>query len=359
MPESLHATAPAFIPPFPGSVAKYLKPDSPFQRVHGTIFPFLARRGGRVVGRIAAVINRSHNARYGDTTGFFGFFECEDNAEIARALLDQAAAVLRAHGLTAMRGPYNPSINDECGLLVDSFDLPPCLGFTWNPAYYEPLLLAAGFTAVRSLVGMHLPMAGVPTPDRLEKLANRVAARSKMTLRPISIPRLEEELKIVHEVYNDTLERNWGFVPIAMEDLLGAADDMRAFADPKIILIAEKDGEAAGVALTLPDFNQILAGLQRVPHWLRLPVILWRMKTRTITSCRQTVYGILPRFRDRGLHAWLLREQFARARARYPSAELGWMEENNAEIIGNSEMLGAYINRTFRIYERPIPLASV
>jgi len=358
VPETLHGTEPGFIPPFPGSVAKYLKPDSPFQRVHGTIFPFLARRGGKVVGRIAAVVNRSHNARYGDTVGFFGFFDCEDNAEIARALFDRAASVLREHGLTAMRGPYNPSINDECGLLVDSHDKPPCIGFTWNPAYYEPLLLQAGFVGVRNLVGMHLPMAGVPTPERLERMANRVAARSKMTVRPISLPKLEKELEIVHAVYNDTLERNWGFVPIAMEDLLGAADDMRAFADAKIILIAEKDGEPAGVALTLPDFNQILHGLQRVPHLLRLPVILWRMKTRKITSCRQTVYGILPQFRDRGLHAWLLREQFARARDRYPSAELGWMEENNVEIIANGELLGGFVNRTFRIYERPIPFAA-
>jgi len=326
--------------------------------VHGTIFPFLAERDGRVVGRIAAIVNRSHNARYGDTVGFFGFFECENNPETARALVEKAAAVLREKGFTAMRGPYNPSINDECGLLIDSFEKPPCIGFTWNPPHYEALLLAAGFTGVRDLVGMHLPMAGVPTPDRLERLANRVAARSKMTLRPISIKNLEEELKIVHEVYNDTLERNWGFVPIDMEDLLGAADDMRAFADPNIILIAEKDGEPAGVALTLPDFNQILAGLQRVPHWLRLPVILWRMKTHKITECRQTVYGILPRFRDRGLHAWLLREQFARARARYPSAELGWMEENNIEIIANGTMLGGYVNRRFRIYEQPLAPAG-
>lgn len=354
MAETLHGTDPRYIPPFPGSVAKYLKPSSAFQRVHGEIFPFVATRDGCDVGRIAAIIYRSHNARYGDAVGFFGFFESEDNPETALALIERAAAVLRERGLTSMRGPYNPSVNDECGLLISGPETAPPIGFTWNPAYYERLLLDAGFVGVRDLVGMHLPMAGVPTPDRLERLAVRVEARSKMTLRPISLGRLEEELRIVHEVYNHTLERNWGFVPIDMEDLLAAADDMRAFADPNIILIAEKDGEPAGVALTLPDFNQILAGLQRVPHWLRLPVIFWRMKTKKITSCRQTVYGILPRFRDRGLHAWLLREQFARARARYPSAELGWMEANNAEIIANGEMLGAFVNRRFRIFERPV-----
>jgi hypothetical protein len=139
-----------------------------------------------------------------------------------------------------------------------------------------------------------------------------------------------------------------------MEDLLGAADDMRAFADPNIILIAEKDGEPAGVALTLPDFNQILAGLQRVPHWLRLPVILWRMKTRKITTCRQMVYGVLPKFRDHGLHAWLLREQFSEAKKRYPFAELGWMEANNEPIFAACKEVGGFHNRTWRIYEKSL-----
>ncbi len=350
----MHGTDPGFIPPFPGSVAKYLEPGSAFQRVHGKILPFLAARDGRIVGRIAAVVNRSHNERYRDSVGFFGFFESENDPETARALFDRAGAALREHGLTSMRGPYNPSINDECGLLVEGFDTSPPIGFPWNPAFYEALLLDAGFTGVRNLVGLHLPLANAPTPERLERLAVRVEARSKMTLRPIDLKNLERELEIVHAVYNHTLERNWGFVPIAMEDLLAAADDLRAFADPKIILIAERDGEPAGVALTLPDFNQILAGLQRLPHWLRLPVILWRMKTRRITCCRQTVYGILPQFRDRGLHAWLLREQFARARDRYVAAEIGWVEENNEEIIANSTMLGASRNRVFRIFERAV-----
>ena len=287
--------------------------------------------------------------------GFFGFFDCENDAGTARALFDQAAAVLRAHGRTSMRGPYSPSINDECGLLVqEGGRLEPCIGMTWNPFHYEPLVLAAGLQPVRELVGFDLPMDRLEVPDRLRRLGDRAARRAKLRLRPIDLKKLEQELEIVHEVYNDTLGRNWGFVPVSMEDLLGAADDMRAFADPNIILIAEKDGEPAGVALTLPDFNQILAGLQRVPHWLRLPVILWRMKTRRITACRQMVYGVRPKFRDHGLHAWLLREQFSEAKKRYPFAELGWIEANNEAIMAACREVGGFPNRTWRIYEGPL-----
>ncbi len=351
----LHGKTPGFVPPFPGSVVKYLKPDCAFQRVHGTIFPFIARRDGKPVGRIAAIVYRSHNTRYQDTTGFFGFFDCEDNPETARALFDQAASVLREHGLTSMRGPYSPSINDECGLLVwEGGAIEPMIGLTWNPAYYEKLVLDAGLTQIRELVGFDLPMDRLEVPDRLRRLGDRAERRAKLRLRPIDLKKLDEELEIVHEVYNDTLSRNWGFVPIDMADLLGAADDMRAFADPNIILIAEKDDQPAGVALTLPDFNQLLSGLQRYPHWLRLPVILWRMKTRKITACRQMVYGVLPKFRDHGLHAWLLREQFSEAKKRYPFAELGWMEANNEPIFAACKEVGGFHNRTWRIYEKPL-----
>lgn len=359
MPETLHTANPAFIPPFPGSVAKYLKPGSPFQRVHGKIFPFVATRYGRPVGRIAAVIYQSHNDRYHDTVGFFGWFDCENNPETARALFEKAAAVLKENGRTSMRGPYSPSINDECGLLVwDAANRGPCIGLTWNPPYYESLVLAAGLEPVRDLHGYDLPMERLEVPDRLQRLSERAEKRAKLRLRPINLKKLEKELEIVHEVYNDTLGRNWGFVPISMDDLLGAADDMRSFADPDIILIAEKDGEPAGVALTLPDFNQILAGLQRVPHWLRLPVILWRMKTRKITACRQMVYGVIPKFRDHGLHAWLLREQFSEAKKRYPLAELGWMEENNTQILAACTLVGGFHQRTWRIFEKPLAAAT-
>jgi hypothetical protein len=354
MPETLHRSQPAFVPPFPGSVAKYLQPNSAFHRVHGRIFPFLAIRDGRPVGRIAAIVYTSHNTRYRDKTGFFGFFECEDNADTARALFDKAAETLREQGLESMRGPYNPSINDECGLLVEGFEECPCIGLTWNPPYYESLLLAAGLQNVRETYGFDLPLAKVAVPERLDRLASRVASRGQWRLRPINLKKLEKELELVCEIYNQTLERNWGFVPISMEDLLAAADDMRAFADQDIILIAEKEGEPAGVALSLPDFNQILAGVRNTPHWLRLPHILWRMKTHRITTARQVVYGIRPQFRDRGLHAWLLREQFVQAKARYPHAQLGWIEANNTEILGNSELLGGTRKRTWRFYEKPL-----
>jgi hypothetical protein len=354
LPERLHGTNPTFVPPFPGSVIKYLSPRSPFNRLYGEIHPFLAWRDGKPVGRIAAIINRAHNERYHDKTGFFGFFDCENDFELAEALFAAVGRVLRSRGLEAMRGPYNPSINDECGLLVEGFEHAPCMGLCWNPEYYRTLVENLGFRTMCKSRGFLLPLHRLSAPERLKVIVNRVAKRNNIKLRPIKMSQLEEELKIVHEVYNATLERNWGFVPITMEDLLAAADDMRAFADPQMMLIAEMNGENAGVALSLPNFNEILARTKKTPHILRLLHIFWLMKTHRINWARQVVYGISPRFRDRGLHAWLLYEQFVSAKRRYANATLGWIEESNTEIIENSLMIGAIQQQEWRIYEKSL-----
>ena len=139
-----------------------------------------------------------------------------------------------------------------------------------------------------------------------------------------------------------------------MDDLLASAADMKAFADPEMILIAEINGENAGMALSLPNFNEILARLKKTPHMLRLPHIFWLMKTCRINSVRQAILGISPRFRDRGLHPWLLYKQFVCAKERYTNAAIGWVEENNTEILENSLMMGAIRQQEWRIYEKSL-----
>lgn len=254
-----------------------------------------------------------------------------------------------------VRGPYNPSINDECGLLIENFLTPPSIGLTWNPEYYVGLLESEGFVRARVLHGLNLPMHRLPKPERLGRIVERLTSRSKLTMRTLEISRLEEELEIVRRVYNATLERNWGFVPITIDDLLAAADDIRAIADPALLLIAQMDGKDAGVALTLPNFNEILACVKKTPHWLRLPHIFFLMKTKKIRSCRQTVLGVVPECRDRGLHAWLIYEQFVRAQERYDEATLGWMEDTNTEILKNCQIVGGEPEASWAIYEKQIP----
>jgi GNAT superfamily N-acetyltransferase len=350
--EAIHKTDPVFTPPFPGSVAKFLKPDSTFQRRHGQITAFLAERDGQPIGRIAAIVNRSHNAYHKDRTGFFGFFECVNEPTVARELFARAAEVLREAGMETIRGPYNPSINDDCGVLLNGFDKQTTIGLPWNPHYYSHLLEDLGFAKARTLYVMSLPMHRLEPPERFVRIIDRLKKRANLSMRPFDLPKLEQELEIVRRVYNATLERNWGFVPVEMEDLLDSAGDIRAIADPRLLLIGESNGQSAGVAITLPNFNEILHAARNTPHWLRMAHIFLLMKTRKIQTCRQTVLGVVPEFRDRGFHAWLVHEQFREAKRHHTHAILGWLEDTNAEIIEICRVVGGETDREWAIFEK-------
>ena len=311
-------------------------------------------RNGKPIGRIAAVVNRSHNSFHSDRTGFFGFFECIDDPGVAKALFKAASDVLRENGMESMRGPYNPSINDECGILLNGFDKPTMVGLPWNPAYYASLLEGDGFVKARSLFVMNLPMHRLQPPERFVRIIERLKKRARLAMRPIDLSSLDCELDIVRRVYNATLERNWGFVPIDLTDLLDSAGDLKAIADPRLLLIGESEGRSAGVALTLPNFNEILHAARKTPHWLRIPHIFWLMKTRKIRTCRQTVLGVVPEFRDRGLHAWLIHEQFSEAKKHHSEAVLGWLEDTNTEIIEICKLVGGETDREWGIFDRQL-----
>lgn len=355
VPEILHRSEPAFIPPFPGTIAKFLRPDSAFHRRHGTIVPYLAWRNNRPVGRIAAIINRTHNELHRDEVGFFGFFACENDPATAAALLEVVRARLRIEGLRVLRGPYHPSINDESGLLTEGFEESPHLGLIWNPPYYPSLLENQGLRPAHRIHGFNLPLHRLELPPRLVKIAQRAAERGSFRLRPMNLKRLPEELALVREVYNSTLQNNWGFLPIESEDVTEAAEDLRFFADPGMMLIAEAASESVGVAISLPNLNELLALTKRTPHALRLAHMLLLLKSRRIRTARQVIYGITPAHRSRGgLHGWLLLEQFREAKARFHDAQLGWIDENNDEILAHAEMIGGIRSRTWTLYEQPI-----
>lgn len=342
-----------FVPPFPGSVRKFLKPDSAYHRQHGEIAAFLARRDGRPVGRIAAIANRSHNVYHRDQVGFFGFFNCVDEPEIAAALFAKASAWLRERGHDRIRGPYNPTINDDCGLMTQGFEIPPTVSMPWNPPYYENLVTSHSFEPVCEMAGFLLVFKEA-TMALAERIARRAKRQSRLTLRTLDLRNLERELRIFQQLYNATLERNWGFVPITLDDFLSSASDLKAFADPELALIAEDNGKPVGLAVALPDFNEILLRVKSTPGFLRLPHVALLMKTHRYQSCRFVLLGILPEYRKGGLLGWLFHELLEQARKSYLRTELSWIESGNTEVLQYAERMGGRRVRTYRIYEKSL-----
>ena len=349
----LHGTDPAFTLPFPGSVVGLIGPKSVFLKKHGEITPLIACRDGKPVGRIAAIVNRSHNDYNKDKVGFFGFFDFINDPGVAKALVDAAAAILREKGLTVMRGPYNPSINDDCGVLTEGNGRPTFVSMPWNPPYYEGVYKAAGLEVVRTLYAYDIPLHKEP-PERVTKIVNWLKKRNNVSIRTIDMKNLRKELETIHRLYNQCLDRNWGFYPITLDDLLHAADDLKAIADPSIILFVCIDGREVGFTLALPNVNEVFHASRGRKGILRFLEMALRLKFQRIKTDRLTVLGVEPDYRDKGLSALLFFESFRIAKAKYEVSEVSWVEANNVEILEGAELMGGHRSRTYEIFEKPL-----
>jgi hypothetical protein len=354
IPELLHGTDPSFTPPFPGSIVKLISSKSVFAHKHGEIHPLIAFRDGRPVGRIAAIVNRSHNDYNHDTIGFFGFFDFIEDVSVARALVESALAILKEKGLTVMRGPYNPSINDDCGILTEGNDRPTFISMPWNPSYYARILKEVGLASVRTLYAWEIPLASKEPPGRVTKIVNWLKKRNNVSIRTIDMKNLEKELATIHRLYNQCLDRNWGFYPIALEDLLHAADDLKAIADPSIIVFVCADGREVGFSLALPNVNEVFYASRGRKGILRFLEMALRLQFQKIKTDRLTVLGVEPAYRDKGLSALLFFESFRIAQAKYRLSEVSWVEANNTEILEGAELMGGHRTRTYEIFEKPI-----
>ncbi|MFQ5894596.1 MAG: GNAT family N-acetyltransferase [Nitrospinota bacterium] len=350
LPERLYRGHPHWIPPLRAEVRRVLSDENPFFR-HAERALFLARRRGEAVGRIAAFIDRLHLERHQDATGFFGFFECANRQGEANGLLDRAARWLRARGMGRIRGPVNPSMNEECGILVEGHDSPPTFMMPYTLPYYPALLEGAGFAKAMDLLSFRAPVSA-EAPPRLARLEAVLSKRHPaLSIRPVELGRFDREVSLIRKVYNRAWEANWGFVPMTEEEIRWMARRLRPLIDPELTLFAEAEGEPVAFALALPDYNQVLARLGGRMGPLGLLKFLYYR--RRVDGLRLLALGVVAPWRRRGVEVRLLLELWRAARARgFRQAEASWMLEDNAEVIRVAEGLGGALVKRHRLYER-------
>lgn len=247
----------------------------------------------------------------------------------------------------------NPSINDELGLLVDGFDRPPFVLMPYNPPYYETFYRELGLEKARDLFAYYIS-ASVTSPERIEKIASRVQKATGLTLRSVNLAHLREELKSIGEIYNSTLNRNWGFIPITEEELAAVAQDLRPILDPEMVLIAEKEGRAVGFSIAIPNINEFLWMTRGSGSWLRILKFLWHLKTKRPKEARLLLLGIIPEFRNKGIASLFYFETLKRGKGKFIGGELSWIDEDNEEIIRAIELMGGKCYKTYRIFEKKL-----
>ncbi len=359
LPWRLYESDPLWVPPLLGAVNKQLDPRRhPFFK-HAEARLYLAWRGARPVGRVAAIVNHLHNSYHGETTGFWGFFETEPDPGVARALLDRAADDLRGCGMTEMRGPFNPSTNAECGLLVEGFDRPPAILMPYNPPYYPEFVEQAGHRPIKELYAYVLfaeQVAGDQgTRQRLERIARAVQRRHpEITVRSLAMARYKAEVAALGEVFNAARRDNWGYVPTTDAELQLMAREMKPIALPDLILIAELRGKPVGCLISLPDINPLLQKLngRLFPFgWARF---LWGK--RRIRRLRVFGVACLPEYRGLGVTA-LLFDRFIRNGLRWgcPEAELSWVADDNLQSVRTLQSaFQPRLYKRYRIYGREL-----
>ena len=353
LPWKIYRDDPYWVPPLLLDMKTLLNREKhPFFK-HSSAEFFLARRDGELVGRIAAIQNNNHNNYHGERTAFFGFFESVNEKEVAAALLEQAASWARSRGLVQLRGPMNYSTNETLGLLVEGFDSSPCLMMTHNPPYYQELIESAGFEKTMDLYAWWLLTERGLNP-KIVRVGEKVLKDQGIRVRTIDMKKFREEVEIIKKIYNDAWSTNWGFVPMTDAEFEHMAKDLKTIVDPRVLLIAEKDGEPLAFSLALPDFNQALKKVNGRLFPFGLAKLIYY--GRQVRQVRVLALGIVKKVQNwNGLGAALYYESFRRGvAAGYRSCEFSWTLENNDLINRSMQLFGAEIYKRYRIYQKAL-----
>jgi len=356
LPFRLYRDDPNWVPPLLYTERHRFNPKTNAFLQHADHQLFLAHRDGQVVGRISAQVDHEHNRFHQERTGFFGFFESEDDAETALALFGAAEGWLKERGMEAARGPLSFSINQEVGLLVEGFDTPPMIMMAHSRPYYGRLIEEAGFSKANDLYAWRWDWETVP--PKAHRAVEALRQRPDITIRTGDIRRFDEEIAIILDVFNSAWSENWGFVPVTAAEARRLAEELRQIVDPNIVIIVEVEGKPAGVLLAAPNINEAIQGLngRLFPFgWARL---LWRLKVSRIKTGRLMILGVRKEYRTRRYLAMaylLCDEIYHRARQRgYRWAELSWTLEDNSSVNTIIRNIGIPLYKTYRIYEKPL-----
>lgn len=324
---------------------------------HSQIVPFIAEdTSGQVVGRIAAIVNGAHSKRHDDGVGFFGFFECIDQYDVAALLFDTAAAHLKAQGFSSMRGPTNPSINECSGLLVKGFDRRPSVLMPYNPAYYEDFVLRYGFKRTMGMTAYYAAWKHLNT-SRLQRGVEVVKKRMPgVRIRQPDMSRFTQEARIMWQIYNQGFDSSWGHVPMSADEFMYMAKSMRTILDPNIVFFLEDNGSPIGFSLSLPDVNPMLRQLENgrlFPFgFIKLLGATWFGDCREV---RTAVMALLPAYQRRGLDSLLILSTIEQVRERgYLGGELSWVMDNNVVLKNALAKLGAIVDKEYALFEKSL-----
>jgi hypothetical protein len=354
-PWSVYRDDPNWVPPLLLEQRQRLSRKNPFFE-HARWQAWNARDNGRVVGRISAQIDRLYLEQHAEQTGYFGMLEARDDPALFADLLQTAESWLGEQGMRRVRGPFNLSINEECGLLVDGFDTPPCIMMGHARPYYAHHIEAAGYTKAMDLLAYQI-RSDFDIPPVMDRLVGRVA--SQVRLRCLRRKHLKQELEILRAIFNDAWSGNWGFVPFTEAEFADIGGLLTLLVDDDFVQIAELDGHPVAMVVALPNINEVIRDLngRLLPFgWLKL---LWRIKVHYPGSGRLPLMGVRREYHHTPLGAALaflvVNAVSDPVRRRgIDNVELSWILEDNAGMRNIIRAVDGNAYKRYRIYEKDL-----
>lgn len=351
-PYRLYRQSPNWVPPLLSEERKFLqKRHNPFL-LNNQVELFLCQRGGETVGRIAAILNRDHQRHHRDRCGFFGMFECVNDPQVAKKLLQAASRWVRETGADTLRGPMSFSMNGIAGLLIDGFSKPPAVLMAYNLPYYQDLLEQLGFRQVMRFFAYEVSNQTIRFPRAGDRLEARLHD-SGIRFRYMDFSQAERDMAIVIDLFNQAWADNWGFVPATLAEGMDDFKKMRQIAKEDLIIFAEKEGRPVGFSLSLPDINQAIQPLRGrlLPcNWLRL-----LRNLKKIDHIRVTLMGVVKEYRNLGIDLAFYKKTAENAvRQGYFKAEMSWILESNEPMNRVLRHINAFITKTYALYEKDL-----
>lgn len=353
LPYALYRDDPHWIAPLRSEQKAQFIPSKNPMLDHCEYVLFTASREGRTVGRISAFLDRLALEHWQQPIGLFGSFECINHPEVAYGLLAAAREWLRSKNMRVMRGPWSFA-SQEWGLVVEGFEPDPVILAPYNPPYYNQLVTGFGLEKVKDLLVYFIDASeGYQIPDRILSLTEKVRARYGVKVRAVNMNRLEEDVVTITRVANASLSDNWGFYPVTEAEARSMAIDLKQIINPKAVLIAEtREGEPIGFAMSLPDINQILKGL----NGRLFPIGLLRMlfKLPRLAQYRMWALGVVPDYHGKAIDTLLYRATYDAIYSDQLRLEINYVLEDNDRMNNALHKLGVKDLRRYRVYEMEI-----
>jgi hypothetical protein len=349
---------PAYIPPLEMELRDRLTPGKNplFEHAEGTLFT--AWRGGKLVGRCSAQIDREHLRVHQDETGFFGFLDTIDDADVAHRLLASAESWLKARGMKRVRGPFSLTINEESGVLIDGFEHPPVLMMPHSTRYQAGLIESYGYEKAQDLYAWKYVVA--EPPPRAAKAHADMMALPEVRFRSVDKSRMRQEVDTLVEIFNDAWSENWGFVPATEAEVAKMAQDFKLLLDPDLAFFAEVEGREVGMVVCIPNLNEAARDLNGKLFPFGWAKLLYRLKVKGTSSARLVLLGLRKDMRAKKRYGALSTAMYAELAYRgmkkpqYKWAELSWTLEDNRPINLGIKAMRAQIYKTYRVYEKAL-----